>query len=430
MKNTKELKIEYLKTSELKFSTKELRRFSKEEIAVTTKVIKHFGMQVPIIIDKNCTIIIGIALFKAASNLNLDEVPTVKVEYLNDKELQMFTLAINKISMMGELDLDSFKYDIKEWLFDIDLDITPEELGFTSIEMDNLLFKDEIEEQDAKKTADENLPKDVPAIVKPGDLIQLGRHLLYCGDALSLTSYQILMKNEKADIAITDAPYNVKIQGNVTRRKEHGEFAQASGEMTSNEFTNFLKTAFSNLAGFTKEASVHYLFMDWKHLPEIQSACSNIYKKLLNICVWNKMFGGMGGFYRSQHEFCLVYQYGSGSYTNNVQLGKNGRNRTNVWDYKGMSAINSQSEKLGKLHPTVKPLAMLVDILLDASNYGDIVLDCFGGSGSTLMAAQQCGRRARIIEISPQYCDVIIYRWEELTNEKHIILKVGEENNG
>ena len=170
--------------------------------------------------------------------------------------------------------------------------------------------------------------------------------------------------------------------------------------------------------------------MDWKHLWEIQNAAKDIYNKLLNICVCNKLKGGQGSFYRSQHEFCLVYQNLACSHCNNIQLGKNGRNRTNVWDYIGMSTSNKQAKKLRELHPTVKPLAMLVDIMLDASNYGDIVLDCFGGSGSTLMAAQQCGRRARIIEISPEYCDVIIHRWEELTGEKHQILNREEIKNG
>lgn len=174
---------------------------------------------------------------------------------------------------------------------------------------------------------------------------------------------------------------------------------------------------------YSQQDSLHYLFMDWRHTSELQLACESIYQKLLNICVWNKMTGGMGSFYRSQHEFCFVYQNGNDSYKNNIQLGKNGRNRTNVWDYPGMNVSTKQAKKLRKLHPTVKPTAMLMDILLDASEYGDIVLDCFGGSGSTLIAAQQCGRRARLIEISPHYCDVIIARWEKLTGQKHQVLE-------
>jgi DNA modification methylase len=193
--------------------------------------------------------------------------------------------------------------------------------------------------------------------------------------------------------------------------------------MSKTEFTDFLRKVFTLTKEYSQQDSLHYLYMDWRHTSELQLACEGIYQKLLNICVWNKMTGGMGSFYRSQHEFCFVYQNGNGSYKNNIQLGKNGRNRTNVWDYPGMNVSTKQAKKLRKLHPTVKPTAMLMDILLDASEYGDIVLDCFGGSGSTLIAAQHCGRRARLIEISPHYCDVIIARWEELTGQKHQIIE-------
>ena len=333
----------------------------------------------------------------------------------------MFALAMNKILIMGELQLEELKIDIKKWLFDTTIDITPEELGFSSVEMDNLLFTLNVESSESEVQEIKKIPK-VPRVVKKGDLIQLGRHRLYCEDALQVENYKTLLGKELADIVITDPPYNLKISGNVTKRHHHKEFTQASGEMTQSEFTEFLNQSVKNLSAYSKKGSVHYLFMDWKHISEIQSACKYVYQKLLNICVWNKKRGGMGSFYRSQHELCFVYQNGSGTHNNNINLGKNGRNRTNVWDYTGMNISNKQSKILGNMHPTVKPLAMLVDILLDASDYGDIVLDCFGGSGSTLIAAQQCGRRARIIEISSEYCDVIIYRWEELTKQKHTIL--------
>lgn len=415
------MKFKKIKTSEINQNRKELRKFTDSEIAITTKVVNRFGFQVPIIVDNKNQVVLGAALLKAAQNLNLEEVTVVEVEALSEKELDAFTIAINKISMQGELELENFAYEIKDLLFDLELNITPEELGFSSIEMDNLLFtcdfgnNNETEHPVIKFTG-------VNPITKIGDLIKLGRHRLYCGDALNAESYQKLMEDEKADLIITDAPYNVKIQGNVTSQSQHKEFVQGSGEMSSAEFTKFLSGAFSQLKKFSTPASLHYLFMDWKHLWEIQNATKNIYSKLLNICVWNKLKGGMGSFYRSQHEFCLVYQNETGSHRNNIQLGKHGRNRTNIWDYVGMNSSNKQAKKLGKMHPTVKPLAMLVDIMLDASEYGDIVLDCFGGSGSTLMAAQECGRSARVIEISPEYCDVIIHRWEELTGEKHEII--------
>ena len=425
------MEIKSVKIEEIKQNRKELRKFTDSEIEITTKVVKRFGFQVPIIIDNKNQVVLGAALLKAALNLNMEEVPVVEVQNLSEKELNTFTIAINKISMMGELDLENFAYDIQELLFDIDLNLTPEELGFSSIEMDNLLFTCGFEDGDDKE--DTPIVKDIEkvnVVAKIGDIIKLGRHILYCGDALQEESYQKLIGDEKADLVITDPPYNVKIQGNVTKQKQHKDFVQASGEMTPEEFTKFLNNAFSRLKNFSTPSSLHYIFMDWKHLQEVQSATKDVYDKLLNICVWNKLKGGMGSFYRSQHEFCLVYKNKAGSYCNNIELGKNGRNRTNVWDYPGMSTSNKQAKKLRELHPTVKPVAMLMDIMLDASNYGDLVLDCFGGSGSTLMAAQECGRRARIIEISPEYCDIIIHRWEELTGEKHEIVSRGEDHHG
>ena len=230
------------------------------------------------------------------------------------------------------------------------------------------------------------------------------------------------MCNEKANIVTTDPPYNVKIQNNVTNQAHHKEFEQASGEMSDSEFENFLNTAFKNAKEYSEENSLHYIFMDWRHSYILQKALLDVYTKLLNICVWDKTKAGLGSFYRSQHEFCFVYQNGNGKYVNNIQLGKNSRNRSNIWQYQGMNISTKQSQKLSKLHPTVKTTAMLVDIMLDASAVNDIVLDCFGGSGSTLIAAEECGRCARLIELSPHYCDVIIHRWEELTGQKHEII--------
>ena len=195
--------------------------------------------------------------------------------------------------------------------------------------------------------------------------------------------------------------------------------------MSEKEFENFLRTSFSNLKKYSIENSIHYVFMDWRHSFTLQKASIGVYPKLQNICIWDKTKAGMGSFYRSQHEFCFVFQNGTGQYCNNVQLGKNGRYRSNIWQYQGMNISTKQANKLSKLHPTVKTTAMLIDILLDASKPQDIVLDAFGGSGSTLIAAEESKRRARLIELSPHYCDVIIHRWEELTGKKHKILNRG-----
>ena len=412
----------------LRLKEDDIRKFSKQEISITTKVVDRFGIPSPIIVDNKNEIVLGANLYLAAKNLNAKTVPTVQLKDLSEKEIKMYSVAMNKILTMGEIDLESIKIDIKDWIFDENFTITPEELGLGTIEVDSILFElsgfsaSDAEEQNETK-AEEAVLSDIPKIVKPGDLIQLGQHRLFCGDSMKAESYTKLLGEEKADIIITDPPYNVKIQGHVTKKKNHPEFAQASGEMKPEDFINFLNTVTKNLKNFSKSGSIHYLFMDWKHLFELQIATKDVYEKLLNICVWDKGKGGMGSFYRSQHEFCLVYQNGTGSHKNNIQLGKNGRNRSNIWQYPGMNSGTSQAKTLSNLHPTVKPVSMLVDILLDASDFGHIVLDTFGGSGSTLIAAQECGRKARLIEISPDYCDVIIHRWEKMTGKKHKIIE-------
>ena len=412
----------------LRLKEDDIRKFSKQEISITTKVVDRFGIPSPIIVDNKNEIVLGANLYLAAKNLNAKTVPTVQLKDLSEKEIKMYSVAMNKILTMGEIDLESIKIDIKDWIFDENFTITPEELGLGTIEVDSILFElsgfsaSDAEEQNETK-AEEAVLSDIPKIVKPGDLIQLGQHRLFCGDSMKAESYTKLLGEEKADIIITDPPYNVKIQGHVTKKKNHPEFAQASGEMKPEDFINFLNTVTKNLKNFSKSGSIHYLFMDWKHLFELQIATKDVYEKLLNICVWDKGKGGMGSFYRSQHEFCLVYQNGTGSHKNNIQLGKNGRNRSNIWQYPGINSGTSQAKTLSNLHPTVKPVSMLVDILLDASDFGDIVLDTFGGSGSTLIAAQECGRKARLIEISPDYCDVIIHRWEKMTGKKHKIIE-------
>ena len=405
-------------------------KYTDKELTATENVLKRFGTQIPVVIDNDNNVIVGENIFLAAKNLNFDQIPVVEIDALSKKEIKAFKIASKKILEFGEFDVDELKLEINSLLHDIDLNFTYEDLGFEAIEFDNLFFVEESSSNTKKQAEEEIVLPDIQPIVKPGDLIKLGSHLLYCGDALKAESYKILLKDEFADLIITDPPYNVKIQNNVTKRTQHDEFEQASGEMSKSEFENFLKNAFDNLKQFSKENSLHYIFMDWRHSYNLQQVCKNIYPKLHNICVWDKTKAGMGSFYRSQHEFCFVYQNGTGKYLNNIQLGSNGRNRSNIWQYQGMNIATKQANKLAKLHPTVKPVAMLSDIMLDASKPNDIVLDCFGGSGSTLIAAEDCNRQARLIELSPHYCDVIICRWEELTGEKHVLLTKRENING
>ena len=340
MKNF-EQKIVYFAASELKCKEKTFKKHSEEDISVICAVVSKYEFIMPVIIDTQKNIVFGQEFVIAALKLGLTNVPTIEVSHLSEKELSMFSLAMTNILQKGEFDIDFVVEEIKCWISDINIEFNPEELGLSSIELDNLLFTCEVETEQ-KEEENLELPTEVSSITKAGDLIKLGNHLLYCGNSLKKESYEILLKDGKADIIVTDPPYNVKIQGNVTNQKQHEEFAVASGEMSTTEFTDFLKEVFTLAKEYSQQGSLHYLFMDWRHTKELQNACENIYNKLLNICVWNKMAGGMGSFYRSQHEFCFVYQNGNGTYKNNIQLGKNGRNRTNVWDYVGMNIAQNR----------------------------------------------------------------------------------------
>ena len=400
-------------------------KYSQREIDATKSALKRFGLPLPIVIDGDKNVILGEHFYSAAKLLDWESIKAVCIEDLKPNELKAFRIAFTKIQKFGEFDFEILKNEVLDVMNDKELNLSFEELGFDSISFDNLLFVPEHKEE--KNTNPDIVDSvlelgNIKNIVQPGDLILLGDQKVLCADSLNFDSYKFLLGEEQASILITDPPYNVKIGGNVTKQKHHKEFAQASGEMTDNEFRSFLSNIFANLNSFTTQNSLHYIFMDWKHSYLLQNAVDGIYSKLLNICIWDKTKAGMGAFYRSQHEFCFVYQNGSGQHINNIQLGKNGRNRSNIWQYEGMNISTKQANKLRQLHPTVKPVPMLVDIMLDASLPGDIVLDCFGGSGSTLIAAEQCGRKARLIEIDPHYCDVIIHRWEELTGKKHKIL--------
>jgi DNA modification methylase len=220
---------------------------------------------------------------------------------------------------------------------------------------------------------------------------------------------------------------NVRIDGNVggLGKVRHREFAMASGEVSPAEFERFLKQTFTLLARFSADGSIHFVCMDWRHLGETLAAGKAAYSELKNICVWVKDNGGMGTFYRSRHELVLTFKSGAAAHINKFELGQGGRYRTNVWTYRGMSSRGPTRDSELALHPTVKPVALIADAIRDVSNRNGVVLDCFGGSGSTLIAAHKTGRRGRIIEIDPIYVDRMIMRWQEFAKDDGVLAATG-----
>lgn len=398
---------------------KSLRKHSKKQLQKLKNAIKKVGYTNPIIIDENQNIIAGELRLLAAKDLGFIQIPVIILENLTKEEADAIRILDNRIAEDGEWNFETLKDELEKLL---KFDVTFEDLGFDTVDYDKIFLAndtDENKDHNSDKEDESWLDANVHARAKLGDLWRLGDHFVYCGDCLRAKSFEHLMQGELAQIIITDSPYNCKINGHVCGlgKTQHEEFAMASGEMTVLEFAEFISNFMQNLIKFSVDGSLHYLFMDWAGLNTLLTQGKKHYTELKNIAVWNKGVGGMGAMYRSQHEMVPIFKNGKAKHQNHIQLGKYGRYRTNVWDYPGVRATNPASLELLKLHPTSKSVPMLHNILLDASSKNDVVLDCFGGSGSTLLAAERCKRRARLIEINPRYVDVTIYRWEKETGK-------------
>lgn len=409
--------VEMLAIGMIKPYSKNPRVHNAKQIEKIKNSIMQFGFTAPILVDEEKNIVAGHARYEAMKKLNAVQIPTIQLENLTPEQIKAYRIADNRLAEDAQWDSDILKIEFKE-LLELDFDIT--DTGFEIPEIDSLtieLIGDENKQDEDKEVY--SLLDSIPQKVKKNDLWILGEHKIFCGDTLDPDSFKCLLMTEKAEIIVTDPPYNVKIKGHVcgNGKIQHTDFKMASGEMTESEFMDFTQKFMENLRESSTDGSLHYIFIDWRGLKTFLTAGEQ-YDELKNICVWDKTTGGMGSLYRSQHEFVCVFKNGKNPHINNIQLGHNGRYRTNVWSVKGMNVQNKQAQELFKLHPTVKPVGLLSDILLDASSPGGIVLDCFGGSGSTLIACEKTKRKARLIELDEKYCNAIIYRWEKLTGRK------------
>ena len=410
------LVVTYKRSADLKPHNQNSRTHTRTQVKAVARSIETYGWTNPILVDENDQLIAGHARLEAAKLLGLIDVPTICLAHMTLVQKRAYVIADNRMNeIAGSWDRKILALEHEAiCLLDPSFDIT--NTGFSLQDIEIIIDgQTGCAEDEVALPAPNSSP--VSAL---GDLWLLGEHKLLCGNALHPDSFEALMGDERAQLVLTDPPYNVRINGNVARKGRHREFLMASGEMTSDQFTVFLTQALSNLRKFSSDGSIHYLFMDWRHMAEMGAATAQ-YSEMKNLICWNKESAGMGAFYRSKHELIWVMKNGSGRHINNFGLGEKGRHRTNVWDYAGLAGwAPSRSEDLA-MHPTVKPVAMIADALKDCSQRNGIVLDCFGGSGTTLMAAERTGRRARLIELDPLYIDVIIRRWEADTGRKAIL---------
>lgn len=396
----------------LKPNPKNARTHSREQINDLRKIMDKVGFGAPVVTDEKLVLLAGHARVTAAKLRGLKEIPTIVWSGLSEAKKRAVLLADNKLAEKAGWDRKLLAIELPEVLEllsaeNLDFDLT----GFAVAEMDSIL---QDFEESARDPADEldSAWTEGPPVSRRGDFWLLAEHCLLCGDATSEMDFATLVGRERARMMLTDPPYNVPVRDVVGRgRRKHREFAMASGEMSDAEFTRFLASVLVLAAEHSHENALHYVFMDWRHLPQLFQAARDVYAEMLNLIVWDKTNAGQGGLYRSQHELIGLYRVGSEPHINNVALGKHGRNRSNVWRYAGQNAFGKARLDELRAHPTVKPVALVADAIKDCTKRGDIVLDPFCGSGTTILAAEKVGRRARCLEIDCGYVDLAVRRW-------------------
>ncbi len=423
---SKSLTIEHRPPGELKPYARNARTHSLKQIAEIAASIKAFGFNNPVLIDKDGGIVAGHGRVEAAKLLGHATVPTIRLEHLTDAQKRAYILADNKLAEKAGWDREILAIELQHLMaIEIDFDISA--TGFELPEIDVLI--EGLETKSTKADPADQVPAvEGSAVTRRGDVWQVGSHRLICGDATAAETYARLLDGETAQMVFTDPPYNVKIDGHVSGlgAVQHREFAMASGEMSETEFTGFLGKVFANLVDASADGAIHFVCMDWRHLGEVHAAARGRYHELKNVCVWAKTNGGMGSLYRSQHELVFVFKAGTAPHINNVELGRHGRYRTNLWTYAGANAFSTTRDHDLAMHPTVKPVALVADAILDCSHRKGIVLDAFAGSGTTLVAAHKTGRRGFGIELDPLYCDVILKRLAKVAKLEPVLAATGQ----
>ncbi|MBC2667335.1 ParB N-terminal domain-containing protein [Novosphingobium flavum] len=410
--------IELVPTGSLKPNPKNPRVHSDRQIKLICASIRKFGFLVPLVVDEANLIAAGHARWLAAKEMGLEEVPTIRARFLSEADHRAFALAENRLPELSSWDEDLLAEELDK-LFNegFDLELT----GFTTADLDFSL-----PEKEAKPEKVELPAPDAIAVSRPGDLWLIGPHRIWCGDAREAACYEALLGEERATMVFADPPYNVPVNGFVSGTGQHREFCMAVGELDQGQFTGFLRAIFRMLARFSVPGSIHYISMDWRHMRELLDASDGVYTEHKQLLIWDKGVGGMGTFYRSQHELVAVFKSGTGKHINNFGLGDSGRYRTNVVRYAGANAFRKGRKRDLADHSTVKPTALIADLMLDCSNRGDLILDPCLGSGSTLLAAYRTGRRGAGIEIDPIYVDTALARLADASRLTPVLAATGQ----
>src|SRR5215469_6477699 len=418
---SRSLAVIYRAIDQIKPDSANPRRHTRKQIRQIANSVAAFGFNVPILIDRHDNVIAGHGRLAAVCQLGWSEVPTLCLDHLSPAQVRAFMIADNRLCELSTWNDRLLAEQLKELSvhgLDFNIEITGFEIGEIDLRIASL--DEPPERDDDPGDAVPEVP-DGPAVSKLGDVWLLDSHRVLCGNALEAAAFGALMGEERAATVFTDPPYNVPIDGHASGLGaiHHRSFPMASGEMDSAQFTAFLAAAFRNMASCSAAGSLHYICMDWRHVEELLAAAHGVFGEVKNLCVWVKDNAGMGSLYRSQHELVFVFKHGRHEHRNNVQLGRFGRNRSNVWRYPGGNSFGRCTEEgnLSTLHPTVKPVAMIADAILDCSARTEIVLDPFLGSGTTVIAAERAGRCCYGLELDPLYIDTIVRRWQSFTGD-------------
>ena len=408
------LQVELRRVSDLMPYANNPRTHSPKQIRQLAKSMKMFGFIIPILIDSDGNVITGHGRLAAAQQLNLEHVPTISIDHLTEAQKRAYIMADNRLAEHASWDRERLANEFR-FLSDFDIEFDLTITGFDTAEIDLLIETVDPIPDDSTADVIPEIDLQVSPVSQGGDLWLLGQHRLLCGDATQAKSFEHLMGKKKAQMVFVDPPYNVAIPGHAggLGSIQHQNFAMASGEMNEAEYTTFLCTSLSHLVSHSQDGSIHYICMDWRHLSELLSAARSTYSEIKNLVVWKKSNAGMGSFYRSQYELILVAKQGTQPHINNFELGQHGRYRSNVWDYPGVNSFRDGRLEELAMHPTVKPVALVADAMKDCSHRGGLILDCFAGSGTTLIAAEQTGRKTYAMELDPRYVDTAIRRWQE-----------------
>jgi DNA modification methylase len=416
--------IEIVPINDLRADPHNARKHPDSQIELLASSILKFGFHGTIGIDENNQIVFGHGRWEALKRAGKTHAPCERLLNLTAQEKSALALSDNRLGELSEWNIPNLTMKLEELSIG-DLDFDLEVTGFDTVDLDRLLGPEpnprqsRADEEGYSQDPDDRTPTlqdEVPAISQSGDLWQLGRHKLLHGDALDPQSYTALLNDEVVAQAIIDGPYNVPNRGHVSA-KAFREFAMAHGEMSSSEFARFLARSLVLAARAARDGAIFHVFMDHGHMRQLLAAADEASLEVKILCVWVKPSPGMGSFYRNQCELVFVLKSGRGKHINNFGLGARGRNRSNVWPYPAVRGVRRGVSSPDGGHPTPKPVSLVIDAIRDCSMRGDIVLDPFGGSGTTLIASERIGRRARLLEIDGHYCDLIIRRWQTLTGD-------------